>query len=100
MQLSPQPPSVLSRLVRHGEVWAAVIRRAGERVCSHQRGTGAFFSPKLDVGVVIRCGDIARAREADCQTRMATVIGRLGRCAAPALAICTRTGGSLDFWRA
>lgn len=100
MQLAPQPPSVLSRVVRRGEVQAAVIRRAGEMFRPRAIGTAAFLGLKLDVGFTIRRGDIALAREAGSQMRMAAGIGRRGRCAAPAPAICTRTAGSRGFRRA
>lgn len=100
MQLAPQPPSVLSKVVRRGEGQAAVIRRAGEVFRPRAIGTAAFLGLKLDVGFTIRRGDIARARETGSQMRMVADNVRRGRCAALAPAICTRTGGSRDFWRA
>jgi hypothetical protein len=49
---------------RHGKGRVALLRPAGERVCSPPSGTGAFFSLERIAGLAIRGGDDAAGQPA------------------------------------
>ena len=103
MHPAPQPPSVPSSYVRHDHVRAAFIQRGGAMSRPRPIGTTTIVCLKLDFPVAVwRSGTVMHPRvwQQGCPPGRVAVIGRRGRCAAPAPAICTQTGGSRGFWRA
>ena len=103
MHPAPQPPSVLSSYVGHDQVRAALIQRGGGMVRVRPVGTTVIVCLKLGFLVAVsRSGAVMKLRvcQQGCRPGRVAIIGRRGCCAAPAPAICTRTGGSRGFWPA